>query len=93
MAPDLMEKPSVLYYIGEDGTVREMVGAFDFQLSESQEQEYCDIVSNLPQSPKSLSIKLTKKQMHQWEKLIGLIKPIYKKKRKGKRFIYYEIYV
>lgn len=92
MSPDLMEKPSMLYYTGEDGIEREITGAFNFQLSEYQEQEYCDIVSSLSETPKSLSIKITKKQMHQWEKLIGLIKPIYKKKRKGKRFILYEVY-
>lgn len=91
MAPDLIEKPSMLYYTGEDGIEREITGAFNFQLSESQEQEYCDIVSSLPQSPTSIEIKLTKKQMYEWEKLIGLIKPVYKKKRKGKRFIYKEI--
>lgn len=92
MTPDLMEKPSMLYYIGEDGIEREITGAFNFQLSESLEKEYCDIVSSLSEAPKSIEIKLTKKQMHQWEKLIGLIKPIYKKKRKGKRFIHYEVY-
>lgn len=92
MAQDLMEKPSMLYYTGEDGIEREITGAFNFQLSESQEQEYCDIVSSLPQSPTSIEIKLTKKQIHQWEKLIGLITPVYKKKRKGRRYVWYEIY-
>ena len=91
MVPDLMEKPSMLYYTDEDGIEREITGAFNFQLSESQEQEYCDIVSSLSEAPNSLPIKLTKKQMHQWEKLIGLIKPIYKKKRKGKRYFWKEI--
>ena len=91
MSPDLMEKPSMLYYTGADGIEREITGAFNFQLSESQEQEYCDIVSSLPQSPTSIKIKLTKKQIHQWEKLIGLIKPVYKKKIKGRRYVWYEI--
>lgn len=91
MAPDLTKQPRMLYYTGEDGIEREITGAFNFQLSESQEQEYCDIVSSLPQSPTSIEIKLTKKQMYEWEKLIGLIKPVYKKKRKGRRYVWYEV--
>ena len=92
MAPDLMEKTSMLYYVGKDGTVREMTGAFNFSLSESQEKTYCDIDSSILEEQHSLSIKLKNKQIYRFMKAIGLIKPVYKKKRKGKRFIYYEVY-
>lgn len=90
MAPDLMEKPSMLYYTGEDGIERAIKGTLS--IAEVEQHTYCDIDQSFLEEQHNFSIKLTKKQMHQWEKLIGLIKPVYKKKRKGRRYVWYELY-
>ena len=43
-------------------------------------------------SPEStLSFKMKKKDWYKFQKALGLIKPKYRKMRKGKRYIWYEI--
>ena len=39
----------------------------------------------------TISFKMNKKQWYRLQKSLGFIKPIYKKKRKGKRYILYEV--
>ena len=38
------------------------------------------------------SFHATRKSMYRIKKALGLIKPIYKRKKKGKRYVRYEIY-
>lgn len=92
MAPDLIKPNDTLYYMGDDGEWNAISGMTHCGLKDS-ESTYYDIDSSVLETTGSVifDIKMKKKQWYKIQKVLGLIKPVYKKKRKGKRYVWKEI--
>ena len=93
MAPDLIKPNDILYYMGYNGEWNAIGGVIHLDLKNSDsESTYCDIGSSLLETTSSVTfdMKTNKKQWYKIQKELGLIKPIYKKIRKGKRYVWYE---
>ena len=87
MAPDLIKPNDTLYYMGDNGEWNAIGGITHCDL-----KTYCDIDSSVLETTGSVTfdIKMKNKQWYKIQKLLGLIKPVYKKKRKGKRYVWRE---
>ena len=62
--------------------------------SEDNIHTYCgDVDSSILKATEgtTFNFKMNKKQWYRLQKSLGLIKPIYKRKKKGKRYILYEV--
>lgn len=87
MAPDIDRENQKLYISTTDGKFEELYTGGIVCVDTTQ--EYVE-----PLYPQEVSclfgFKLSKKQTYNVKKALGLIKPIYKRKKKGKRYILYE---
>lgn len=92
MAPDLIKPNDMLYYMGDNGEWNAIGGMTHCDLKDS-ESTYCAIDPSVFETTGSVTfdIKMKKKQWYKIQKSLGLIKPVYKKKRKGKRYVWYEV--
>lgn len=85
MAPDLR----VLHYLNANGEWEEIKGTLNCELKDSEPTYYTvDFDSSLSAT---FDFKFNRKEWYRIRKLLGLVKPIYKKKRKGKRYVWYEV--
>lgn len=92
MAPDLLDRDYEIYF-GEQGKGKMflMKNATLENIEFESDDTYSDIdILSLP-SEKTFSFKLNKKSSYRLQKALGLIKPVYNKIRKGKRYVWYEI--
>lgn len=90
MAPDLLYMKDCEIYFGERGKGKTLYTKLSTlkNIELESDSSYCDIdILSLP-SEKTFSFKFTKKLWYKVQKLLGLIKPVYKKIRKGKRYIW-----
>ena len=92
MAPDLIKPNDILYYMGNNGEWNAIGGMLHCDLK-NNEATYGDIDSSVlePTGEKTFSFKMKKKQWYSLQKSLGLIKAKYKRKRKGKRYVWYEV--
>lgn len=94
MAPDLLDMKDYEIYFGEQGkgkTLLTKLGTLE-NIEFESDSSYCDIdVLSLP-SEKTFSFKFNKKSWYRVQKVLGLIKPVYKKIRKGKRYVWVEVF-
>ena len=89
MAPDLIDNSKVLHYLSDSGEWREIKGTLNCELKDSK-PTYCSIDFDSSVSATS-DFKFNRKEWYRVRKALGLVKPIYKKKRKGKRYVWYEV--
>lgn len=90
MTPDLSDRDYEVYF-GEQGKGKTLLMK-SMSLSEvelERDNRYCDI--NFDTSH-SFSFKMTRKSWYKIQKILGLTKPVYKKIRKGRRYVWYELY-
>jgi hypothetical protein len=90
MTQDLLTN-NKLYIQKEDGDFVELK-AGKLELPKQDEYyTYCDtpFINLSPET--SFDIKMKKKAWYRVQKALWLIKPIYKKKRKGNRYVWYEV--
>lgn len=88
MSPDINRENQKLYISTTDGKFKELYTSGVVCVDTSQ--EYVGLL--YPQEIScSFGFKLSKKQTYNVKKALGLIKPIYKRKKKGKRYVRYEI--
>jgi hypothetical protein len=72
---------------GKDVEVKGVLSATDLEF-----KEYCDDINSFDLSTTGeVSFTMKNKQWYRLQKSLGLVKPVYKKKRKGKRYIWYEV--
>lgn len=88
MPHSLIDNSKVLHYLNDSGEWREIKGTLNCGLKDS-EPTYCSIDFDSSVST-TFDFKFNKKELCRIEKALGLVKPIYKKKRKGKRYVWYE---
>lgn len=88
MPHSLIDNSKVLHYLNDSGEWREIKGTLNCELKDS-EPTYCsiDFDSSLLTT---FDFKVNRKEWYRIRKTLGLVKPIYKKKRKGKRYVWYE---
>lgn len=89
MAPDLIDISKILHYLNDSGEWREIKGTLNCELKDS-EPTYCSIDFDSSASA-TFDFKFNRKEWYRIRKALGLVKPIYKKKRKGKRYVWYEV--
>lgn len=88
MAPDLMDYSKVLHYLKDSGEWREIKVTLNCELKDSEPTYYnIDFDSSVSAT---FDFKFNRKEWYRVQKSLGLVKPIYKKKRKGKRYVWYE---
>lgn len=92
MVTDLIMPNDTLYYMGDNGEWNAIGGMTHCDLKDS-ESTYCDIDPSVFETTGSVTfdIKMKKKQWYRIQKSLGFIKPVYKKKQKGKRYVWYEV--
>ena len=92
MVTDLIIPDDKLYYMGDNGEWNAIGGMMHCDLKNS-ESTYYDVDSSVFETTGSVTfdVKMKNKQWYRIQKVLGLIKPVYKKKRKGKRYVWYEI--
>lgn len=88
MTHSLIECPEVIHYLNTDGKWEEIKGSTYCTL-ENNDTTYNDSI--LTDMSHSFTFRMSKKQWYCFRKSVGLIKPVYKKKRKGKRYVWYEV--
>ncbi len=72
---------------GKDVEVKGVLSATDLEF-----KEYCDDINSFDLSTTGeVSFTMKKKDLYKFQKALGLIKPNYKKFRKGKRYVWREI--
>ena len=76
-----------LCFMNDNGEWKELKGTL--HMHSDIESKYCDI--SLDDTSHEMSFKMKKKDWYKFQKALGLIKPKYRKMRKGKRYIWYEI--
>ena len=78
------------YYIDHNGNQTEITMNKPIEIwSVDDKKEY---VEPLPHEiSESFSFTMSRKAIYRFKKVLGVIKPIYLKKKKGKRYIRYEI--
>lgn len=89
MAPDLTNISNMDYHIiMNDGKELTLKGVVEIS-SEDNIHTYCgDIDSSVfEETTGTIQLNMSRKQWYKVQKSLGLIKPIYKKKRKGKRYV------
>lgn len=90
MAPDLLTD-NKLYIQKENGDFIELkYGKLELP-QQDESYTYSDLPFTSLSTEKTFSFKMKKKQWYRLQKSLGLIKPVYKKKRKGKRYVWYEV--
>ena len=89
MPHSLIDNSRVLHYLNNSGEWREIKGTLNCGLKDS-EPTYCSIDFDSSVSA-TFDFKFNRKEWHGVQKVLGLVKPIYKKKRKGKRYVWYEV--
>lgn len=89
MPHSLIDNPKVLHYLNANGEWEEIKGTLNCELKDN-EPTYCSIDFDSSLSA-TFDFKSNRKQWYRIRKLLGLVKPIYKKKRKGKRYVWYEV--
>ena len=93
MAPDLLDMKDYEIYFGEQGKGKTLLTKFGTleNIELESDSTYSDIdILSLP-SEKTFSFKTNKESWYIIGKALGLIKPVYKKMRKGKRYVWYEV--
>lgn len=88
MLPDINRENQTVYYKKENGEYTEIGVGTNLCALGDYDKEY---VNYIPSGHAHFDFKMTKKSMYRIQKLLGLIKPVYKRKKKGKRYILYEI--
>lgn len=79
-----------LYIQREDGNFVELkCGKLELP-KQDESYTYSDLPFTSLSTEKTFSFKIKKKQWYKIQKSLGLIKPKYRKMRKGKRYIWYE---
>lgn len=95
MAPDLLDIKDCEIYFGEQGkgkTLLTKLGTLEnIELEHDSSYSDIDILSLPSEKTFSFSFKFNKKSWYRVQKALGLIKPVYKKMRKGKRYVWYEV--
>ena len=93
MAPDLIDNSKVLHYLNDSGEWREIKGTLNCGLKDSEPTYYTVDFDSSPSASTSetFDFKFNTKAWYRIGKALGLVKPIYKKKRKGKRYVWYEV--
>lgn len=87
MAPDLSTN-NKLYIQNENGNFVELkCGKLELP-KQDESYTYSDLPFTALSTGATFSFKMKKKQWYILQKMLGLIKPIYKKKRKGKRYVW-----
>ena len=90
MAPDLLND-NKLYIQNADGDFVELkCGKLELP-KQDESYTYSDLPFTSLYTEKTFSFKMTKKSWYRMQKALGLIKPVYRKMRKGKRYIYKEV--
>lgn len=89
MPHSLIDNSRVLHYLNNSGELQEIKGTLNCELKDS-EPTYCSIDFDSSLSA-TFDFKFNRKEWYRIEKVLGLVKPIYKKKRKGKRYVWYEV--
>lgn len=89
MPHSLIDNSRVLHYLNNSGELQEIKGNLNCELKDS-EPTYCSIDFDSSVST-TFDFKFNRKEWCRIEKALGLVKPIYKKKRKGKRYVWYEV--
>lgn len=89
MAPDLINLSDKLCYINVDGEYKEIQGVSHLHCDvDSEDYNYCSI--DFDDTPHEFTFNMKKKQWYRMMKILGLIKPRYKRIKKGKRYVRYE---
>ena len=89
MAPDLIYNSKFLHYLNDSGEWREIKGTLNCELKDSELT--CYTVDFDSSTSTTFDFKFNRKEWYRIRKALGLVKPIYKKKRKGKRYVWYEV--
>ena len=90
MPHSLIDNPKVLHYLNDSGEWEEIKGTLNCELKDS-EVTYCTVDFDSSVSS-TFDFKFNRKEWYRIRKLLGLVKPIYKKKRKGKRYVWVEVF-
>lgn len=93
MAPDLSDMKDYEIYFGEQGkgkTLLTKLGTLE-NIELEHDSTYSDIGILSLSSEKTFSFKMNKESWYIIGKALGFIKPVYKKIRKGKRYVWYEV--
>lgn len=89
MAPDLIDNSKVLHYLNDSGEWREIKGTLNCGLKDSEATYYSiDFDSSVSATS---DFKFNREVWYRIGKALCLVKPVYKKKRKGKRYVWYEV--
>lgn len=88
MAPDLIDISKIFHYLNDNGESRELKGTLYLN---GQDKTLMYSYTEFDNTPHEFTFKMKKKQWYRVQKSLGLVKPIYKKKRKGKRYVWYEV--
>lgn len=89
MPHSLIDNPKVLHYLNANGEWEEIKGTLNCELKDSEPTYYTvDFDSS---ASATFDFKFNRKEWYRIRKLLGFVKPIYKKKRKGKRYVWYEV--
>lgn len=94
MAPDLTNISNMNYHIiTDDGKELTLKGVTEISYDDDNIHTYCgDIDSSVfEETTGTIQFNVSKKQWYKIQKSLGLVIPIYKRKKKGKRYVWKEI--
>lgn len=93
MAPNLTNISNMDYHIiTDDGKELTLKGVTEISYDDNI-HTYCDDIDSsvFEETTGTIQFNVSKKQWYKIQKSLGLIKPVYKKKRKRKRYVWYEV--